>query len=244
MSIIKGIIFDYGGTIDTNGIHWGEVIAEQYRLADIEIDRDLYRNAYVHGERSLAKAPIIAPEDTFHTLLKKKIAIQFEYLKEQIRQPHTFTAELAEMVADGCYRKVLDTLATSRSVIERLAARYPMVLVTNFYGNMPVVLNEFGLESHFKSIIESSVVGIRKPDPALFAMGVEALQLPAKEIVVIGDSYRKDIYPASTLGCKTIWLKNICWEDETVDVAHTPTAIINSIEDIPGILTDIISKEL
>lgn len=244
MSTIKGIIFDYGGTIDTNGIHWGEVIAEQYRLAGIEIDRDLYRNAYVHGERSLAKAPIIAPEDTFHTLLKKKIAIQFEYLREQTRQPHTFTAELAGKVADGCYRKVLDTLATSRSVIEGLAARYPMVLVTNFYGNMPVVLNEFGLESHFKSIIESSVVGIRKPDPALFAMGVEALQLPAKEIVVIGDSYRKDIYPASTLGCKTIWLKNICWEDETVDVAHTPTSIINSIEDLPGILTNIISKEL
>ena len=34
MSSIKGIIFDYGGTIDTNGIHWSEVIWEQYSMAD------------------------------------------------------------------------------------------------------------------------------------------------------------------------------------------------------------------
>ena len=242
MSTIKGVIFDYGGTIDTNGIHWGEVIAKQYKLAGIEIERELYRNAYVHGERTLAKFLIIKPEDTFHTLLRKKIAIQFEYLREQT-QSGDFTPEVAEQIADGCYNKVKSTLATSRAVLERLSAKYPMVLVTNFYGNMPVVLEEFGLACYFKEIIESSVVGIRKPDPALFALGVEALQLPAEEIVVIGDSYRKDIYPSSTLGCRTIWIKNICWEEEPIIDGHAPTATIRSIEEVPDIITDIVSKE-
>lgn len=235
MSTIKGIILDYGGTIDTNGIHWGEVIAEQYRAAGIEIGRELYRNAYVHGERSLAKAPIIAPDDTFHTLLRKKIAIQFDFLKEQTRSQE-FTPELANVVADGCYNKVKETLATSRTIVEQLSKQYPMVLVTNFYGNMPVVLEEFGLAGYFKSIVESSVVGIRKPDPALFALGVEALLLPADEIVVIGDSYRKDIHPASTLGCRTIWIKNVCWEEEPIVDGYAPTAITNSIEQVPDII--------
>ena len=27
---IKGLIFDYGGTLDTNGIHWSEVLWEMY----------------------------------------------------------------------------------------------------------------------------------------------------------------------------------------------------------------------
>jgi putative hydrolase of the HAD superfamily len=49
MSSIKGIIFDYGGTIDTNGIHWGEFIWEQYREAGVDITHDIYRQAYVHG---------------------------------------------------------------------------------------------------------------------------------------------------------------------------------------------------
>ena len=236
MSTIKGVIFDYGGTIDTNGIHWGEVIAEQYRLAGVEINRDLYRNAYVHGERSLAKAPIITPEDTFHTLLRKKIAIQFEHLRE-LTQSQQFTPGLADRIADGCYNKVKGTLATSRAIVEQLSKQYPMVLVTNFYGNMPVVLKEFGLAGYFNSIVESSIVGIRKPDPALFALGVDALQLPAEEIVVIGDSYRKDIYPSLTLGCKTIWLKNICWEEEPIADGHAPTAIIDRIEQVPDVIS-------
>lgn len=236
MSTIKGVIFDYGGTIDTNGIHWGEVIAEQYRLAGVEINRDLYRNAYVHGERSLAKAPIITPDDTFHTLLRKKIAIQFEHLRE-LTQSQQFTPGLADRIADGCYNKVKETLATSRAIVEQLSKQYPMVLVTNFYGNMPVVLKEFGLAGYFNSIVESSIVGIRKPDPALFALGVNALQLPAEEIVVIGDSYRKDIYPSLTLGCKTIWLKNICWEEEPIADGHAPTAIIDRIEQVPDVIS-------
>ena len=242
MSTIKGVIFDYGGTIDTNGIHWGEVIAEQYRLAGIELERELYRNAYVHGERSLAKAPVIAPQDTFHTLLRKKISIQFEYLKEQT-QSEQFTDENAEKIADGCYSKVKETLETSRGIIASFAKKFPMVLVTNFYGNMPVVLNEFGLDNFFRCIVESSVVGIRKPDPALFAMGVEALHIAAENIVVIGDSYRKDIYPALTLGCKTVWLKNLCWEEEPIIEGYAPTAIINDIAQLPDIIAEINSQE-
>ena len=108
---------------------------------------------------------------------------------------------------------------------------------------MPVVLNEFGLESFFRSIVESSVVGIRKPDPALFALGVNALQIPAEEIVVIGDSYRKDIYPALTLGCKAVWLKNICWEEEPIIEGYAPTAIIDDIAQLPDIIADINSRE-
>ena len=242
MSSIKGVIFDYGGTIDTNGIHWGEVIAAQYIEAGIEIGRELYRNAYVHGERTLAKHPIIAPEDTFHTLLRKKIAIQFEYLRTETGS-QLFTAELAQTVADRCYDKVKKTIATSRAIVEELSKQYPMVLVTNFYGNMPVVLKEFGLDGYFKTIIESSIVGIRKPDPALFALGVKALQLPAEEVVVIGDSYRKDIHPSSTLGCRTVWLKNICWEEEPIIEDHSPTAIIDNISQLPDIIADIGSKE-
>lgn len=242
MSSIKGVIFDYGGTIDTNGIHWGEVIAAQYLAAGIGIERELYRNAYVHGERTLAKRPIIAPEDTFHTLLKKKLAIQFEYLRAETGSLQ-FTPELALQIANGCYNKVKETLTTSRAIVEELSKQYPMVLVTNFYGNMPVVLKEFGLDGYFKTIIESSIVGIRKPDPALFALGVKALQLPAEEVVVIGDSYRKDIHPSSTLGCRTVWLKNICWEEEPIIESHAPTAIIDNISQLPDIITGIGSKE-
>ena len=238
MSSIKGIIFDYGGTIDTDGIHWGELIGEEYDKAGIGIGRELYREAYVHGERSLAKSPIIEQTDTFHTLLKKKITLQFEYLSQQDSQLR-LTQELADKIADACYARVNEALALTRGIVQKLAERYPMVLVTNFYGNMPVVLEEFGLTNYFNSIIESSVVGLRKPDPSLFALGVKALGVEADEIVVIGDSYRKDIYPSSTLGCRTVWLKKVCWKEESIAEGHAPTATIESLAQLPDIINSL-----
>ena len=237
MNTIKGIIFDYGGTIDTNGIHWGEFIWEQYQKVGIDITRDIYREAYVYGERFLAKNPVIEPCDTFHTLLRKKIAIHFDFLRNRMPEKQ-FDNEVAETITDGCYNKVKSTLETTCAIVENLSGKYPLVLVTNFYGNMPVVLKEFRLSKYFKNIVESSVVGLRKPDPALFALGVKELGMNPEEIVVIGDSYRKDIYPASTLGCKTVWLKNICWEEEPVIPGNEATAIIKSLVE----LTDIIEE--
>ena len=235
----KGIIFDYGGTIDTNGVHWGEVIWAQYQRAETNISKELFREAYVHGERTLAKSPIIEPCDTFHTLLKKKINIQFEYIAEQ---DTPLPAPMADTIANGCYAKVIETIGTTVAVVKKLAQEYPLVLVTNFYGNMPVVLEEFGLNGLFKQIVESSVVGVRKPNPALFALGVEALQLQPQEVVVVGDSYGKDIYPASTLGCHTVWLKNICWSEEPVIPGHEATAMLSTLEQLPQAIQSILQK--
>ena len=238
MSSIKGIIFDYGGTIDTNGIHWGEFIWDEYCRKGIGISREQYREAYVHGERYLAKNHVIEPTDTFHTLLRKKMAIQFGYLRDTLHSD-AFDGVTATEIADGCYGKVKETMKMTCGIVEALSAGYPLVLVTNFYGNMPVVLEEFRLSGYFRSIVESSVVGIRKPDPALFALGVEALGLRPEEIVVIGDSYRKDIYPSSTLGCRTVWLRNICWEEEPIIEGHEPTAIMKTLEKLPSVIGSI-----
>lgn len=233
MNSVKGIIFDYGGTIDTNGIHWAEVIWEQYKHAAVAASHALFRQAYVHGERTLAKNPIIMPDDTFATLLKKKIALQAQWLRDN---GCNITATQESMIAEECYQRVKETLHTTLGIVERAATRYPLVLVTNFYGNMPVVLKEFGLERFFGTIVESSVVGLRKPNPALFALGVKALNMQPDEILVVGDSYRKDIYPARTLGCKAVWLKNICWEEEPVMPEATPTAIIKSLTELTTLL--------
>jgi putative hydrolase of the HAD superfamily len=231
----KGIIFDYGGTIDTNGIHWAEVIWAEYQRAEAGVSRELFREAYVHGERTLGKNRIIEPTHTFHDLLEIKMKIQFDYLVSQ-GATHLASGNKATAIAEGCYSQVLETLKTTCHIVEELSKNRPTVLVTNFYGNMPVVLKEFSLDKYFDTVVESSVVGLRKPDPQLFALGVEALGLPAEDIVVIGDSYRKDIAPARSLGCKAVWLKKVVWEEEAIEVGKEPTAVIDSLEQLTRII--------
>ncbi|MBQ1664998.1 MAG: HAD family hydrolase, partial [Bacteroidaceae bacterium] len=94
------------------------------------------------------------------------------------------------------------------------------------------------LDTYFRHVVESSVVGIRKPDPRIFMLGVEALQLEAEEVLVVGDSFSKDILPAHSMGCQTVWIRGRGWGDESVDES-LPTFIIHGLEELTGVLKQI-----
>ena len=178
---IKGIIFDYGGTIDTNSRHWAEVLWEKYVAHQIPVTKEAFREAYVFGERSLAKFPFIRSDHNFHDVLSVKTKLQMEYLAEKGYLPldEKRLQDDARKVADDCYAYVLDVLEKTRPVVARLAEKYKLVLVSNFYGNIHTILDDFRLSVYFADVIESSVVGVRKPDPAIYQLGVDAMGYPS-----------------------------------------------------------------
>ena len=203
--MIKGIIFDYGGTLDTGGRHWSKVIWDAYQKELIPISWDQFWEAYVHAERTLGRNPIIRPDDTFLDVLRAKTDIQTRFLADNHMWPVYEVERRAvfEHLALDCYHLVLAEMQRSRPMLRDLASRYPLVLVTNFYGNIHTVLREFRIDSFFVDVVESAVVGVRKPDPEIFRLGVEALSLSPEEVLVVGDSLEKDILPAQSLGCMT-----------------------------------------
>ena len=138
--------------------------------------------------------------------------------------------EKALAVAKYCYDSARQCVEEARPTIEALYAKYPLVLVSNFYGNVESVLADFNLRHYFKEIVESAVVGVRKPDPRIFALGVEALNLKPEEVIVIGDSYKKDIVPAETIGCKVAWIKGKGWTADEDAVTHP--CIISQLSDV------------
>lgn len=234
MDSIKGIIFDYGGTIDSRGVHWSEIIYDGYRACGVPVDKDSFREAYVYAERELARVKHIMPDDNFHSLLLKKMRIELTRLAEEGRLAPEAVERYAGPVADYCYASARDAIAEARPTLEALHARYPMVLVSNFYGNVEAVLRDFDLLRYFKTIIESAVVGVRKPDPRIFELGVEALSLRPDEVLIIGDSYRKDICPAQSIGCHVAWLKGKGWTAEEDAVTHP--SIITRLSDVADAL--------
>ena len=231
--MIKGIIFDYGGTLDTRGNHWGKVLWHAYERQQIPVTEEQFREAYVYAERTLGRNPIILPTYTFKKLLDVKLRLEMEYLFTKgylTYDKNTYTkVELA--LLDDLYGQVRQTVAYSREILMQLHERFPMVLVSNFYGNIEVVLQEFHLEGLFQKIIESAVVGIRKPDPQIFQLGVDTLGLAPGEVMVVGDSMSKDILPAKTIGCKTAWYKGEGWTDKQEDES-IPDLIISDLQDL------------
>lgn len=226
---IKGFIFDYGGTLDTRGNHWGKVLWHGYERTGVPVGEQDFRDAYVYGERTLATSPIVKPDFTFRDTLQAKIRLQLQWLEEN-RSLGDATRYL-ERILDDVYQQTKDTTKESALVVGELAKRFPLVLVSNFYGNISTVLREFGLDHLFGDIIESAVVGIRKPDARIFALGVERLGKKAEEVAVVGDSYDKDILPSHSIGCHTIWFKGEGWTDEVVENS-VADKVIGSLKEI------------
>jgi putative hydrolase of the HAD superfamily len=227
--MIKGFLFDYGGTLDTGGQHWGKVLWHAYERQQVPVSETQFREAYIHAERTLGRNPIIEHDFTFRQTLETKIRLQLQYLEENDNL-FPLSSFLLPLTTDLYARTQAET-AHSVEVLRQLHQTYPMVLVSNFYGNIAVVLQEFGFEGLFSQIIESAVVGVRKPDPQIFTFGVEALGLNPEEVVVVGDSMDKDIIPAAKAGCQTVWFKGEGWTDDPVDES-IPNRIITNLSDL------------
>ena len=276
---IKGIIFDYGGTLDTRGDHWSEVLWQGYEhfgigVADdeevepgVSIHKQAFRDAYVYGERALAVNPIVTPDFHFEDILREKLILELNFLagkklletgkddsekQTKLGNPGKDSdasseslflslsdSEIQQIAVDMARyinAKTLALLNENKQVLEHLKqAGYPMVLVSNFYGNINQVLKDAGIDGYFQNVIESAVVGVRKPNPAIFALGVCALDLPASQVLVVGDTYGKDIIPAHKLGCHTLWIKGLQWEEKKVDES-IPDGIIKKLSEMEGFL--------
>lgn len=231
---IKGIIFDYGGTIDSHGYHWSEVIYDGYKAAGLDVAKDEFRQSYVFAERALAKKRYIFPQHNFLDLMRIKIAVELEDLVARKVIDPAVVEEMTERIARYCYERARASVNDVRSVITDLAAVYPLVLVSNFYGNVESVLRDMDIRQYFNGVIESAVVGVRKPDPRIFMLGVVALGLRPEEVLVVGDSFRKDIEPALSIGCRVAWLKGKGWTAEEDAVTHPSQ--IGSLESLRELL--------
>ena len=232
---VKGIIFDYGGTLDTNGTHWFEIFYDAYKNAGIDIDKEVLREAYIFGERKMeSNNKEIKSTDTFWNNLKMKVGYQIQHLIEE--EYHDISLfEKKDAIVNCCYSLANENLSKASLVLKELKTKYPLVLVSNFYGNLNSVLKDYNIDGYFDNVIESSTVGIRKPDPNIFQKGLEALQLNANEVVVIGDSYKNDIEPAQSLGCLTIWLKGIGWEPDK-DNDKSADYIVKNLSEVLSIV--------
>ncbi|MBQ0056725.1 MAG: HAD-IA family hydrolase [Bacteroidales bacterium] len=249
---MKGLILDYGATIDSNGKHWAEVIWESYCQASLPLTKEQFREAYIYGERYLSMVSIIDPSQNFFELMQVRLGIQMDYLIQQgvlsqdilqttlriisdgdmpiIENMSDLTQHFVDFMAGHCYDYARRCTLESIPVVEYLANKYKLALVSNFYGNLASVLQDFGLLRCFVTVIDSTEVGVRKPDPAIFQIAIDRLGIPVKDITVIGDSYNKDIVPALNLGCNAIWFKGDSWDPERDKAISFEPSITNIMQ--------------
>lgn len=90
----------------------------------------------------------------------------------------------------------------SEAALARLAARVPLAALTN--GNAD--LNRIGLMPLFRFQLGAREHGRAKPDPSIFLAACERLQLPAAQVLHVGDDIEMDVIGGAQAGLRTCWI--------------------------------------
>ena len=195
MEGIDGILFDLGGTLDGPGRPWVDRFVAAYREAGVAVPAERLRDACHAGTRAAYAEPSIAGYD-----LRATVAV---HVGAQLAHLGVTNPDGARRIVDLFVGSTMAALDESRAVLERLARRYALGVVSNYYGNADRVLTDAGMGDLLTVVVDSSVCGLRKPDPAIFALAVARLGVQAQRALFVGDSLAQDIVPARTAGLRT-----------------------------------------
>lgn len=204
---IKGILFNFSGTIDTEGCEWFDLIWRKYRETGIPVSKSDYLHAHEYAETQIAEKGLIEPNFNSYQTLYTKLSLQIQYLTDKgLLSDNSCTHKYPQQLATLCYNRAIMHVRQNEQTLERLGARYRLGIVAQSYGNMPAVLVDYGLSPYFTDVIESSEVNLNKPDQALFRLSVDALHLAPEETLCVSNSLNNDLLPAQGIGCPTVWL--------------------------------------
>ena len=139
------------------------------------------------------------------------------------------------------YKKVkLDTIEVYDGIpeaLENLRSRgLKLALVTDAdEDNAMKRLNKTDLKKYFDIFISTDMTGKKKPAPDSLLLAVEKLELEPEQIILVGDSLRRDIDPAKKIGMVTVYAaygdRNFLeWKSTNADF------IIDDIGELIGII--------
>jgi len=194
----RAILFDYGGTLDSDGERWPDRFFSLYEEANLQIPRHRIKEAFYYAEDRCYADESVASLD-LRQFMRCHVHLQFNALGLNDRSRE-------DQLADKFCARSETSFVEARRLLKRVKPFFRLGIVSNFYGNLTAVLKGAGLLDFLEVIIDSNRVGIRKPDPGIFLLALTHLGLSPHQVIFIGDSYERDIIPASRLGMKTIWL--------------------------------------
>lgn len=209
--MIRGVILDYGSTLITFDGDIAEVRGRAHRVL----------------LETLRREGLALREPSFLDRFARKFS---EYDRKRAID-HMETSAMAVLVAsiheEGLPTQPVDRLRRalramyeifeshwklypdSLAALEKIrAAGLRMAMLSNASDedNVHRMLAGHKLESYFDPVVISAAIGIRKPDPRAFQPILAAWNIPAREIVMVGDQLEADILGGKKLGMRTIWL--------------------------------------
>ncbi|MBF6567303.1 MAG: HAD family hydrolase [Candidatus Binataceae bacterium] len=211
----RALLIDFGGTLDVPR-HWLDRFLNHYRAAGVAIDRARLDCAFSHATQLGYASSAELRQAALDEIVGFLVHHQFDWLQRNPTQHNLEFASLSpssrvmleRSICDGFVDESREATGSTRELLRDLHDRYRIAVVSNFYGNLRVILDECGFMDFIDAAVDSSAVGIFKPDPALFLIAMRELGIGPVDTAMVGDSLGKDLAPARRLGLRTVWLRH------------------------------------
>ena len=155
-----------------------------------------------------------------------------EAIREALRRAGDDPA-LADPAFEVFYaaRQRVELYADARPALEALAARYPVVALSN--GNADV--QRIGIGRHFCAAFSARALGVGKPDRRMFQVGARAAGVAPHEVLHIGDDALLDGVGALNAGMQMAWVNRAGhpWEHP----AHQPHVTVPELRSLCALLS-------
>ena len=224
--MIKAILFDFGGTLDNNGIDWFTRLQRLINQTGDPITRetfDLHGGRAAEGIDNLPDTRTLSMSQLAHRLI--------QYTHDDITE--TTAAAPAwnpPDIADAFIAESSENIRRNVDTLQQLSQRFRLGCISNNWGNTAGWCKEFDLDKLFEVMIDSTLVAAAKPDPRIFHAALNEMDLPPEECAYVGDRFDCDIKGAHAVGMTPIWITNSYYFGE-VDNSVDPRRI-KSLSDL------------
>lgn len=236
--MIQALVFDFGGTLDGNGIHWlertyqfihrhhPEITREAFDVADREtilefaFEKSPDEASYQDG--SMLPVGLVATNvKAANYTLRETVDAIASGIFNRLRLTQQLKDEYVEWFCQGAS----EHLSKNREWLKKLRNDYKLGVISNNFGNTRGWCDEYNLTSLFEVIIDSTVFGKIKPDPSIFEAALSELGVNPEEAIYVGDSYTADMVGAKRVGMWTAWMvgnqPKECLDLSVVDIQLT-----------------------
>ena len=240
--VVKGIVFDLGGTLMYLDGEWEEIRTRNaanavafLRVEGLELEEETFQKVLEHQrEKAYATARATRREYPVQRSLKETLAklgypdLDGDLLAEAVEALFRYEEERWTAFSDA-----VPTLGTLQE------AGYRLALASNASDDdfIQRLLSNLRLEPYLDPALNSAGVGIRKPDPKILQCILREWGLEPGEAVMIGDTLSADILGAQLAGMHSVLAlmdenpDNDKWRDRI-----TPDATIEALAELPSLL--------
>jgi HAD superfamily hydrolase (TIGR01549 family) len=231
---IETVLFDFGGTLDSDGVPWKERFYALYRAEGLNLSAEAFAPAFYAADDALVGVlpPTTGLKETVDSLAAN---LEAELLRRAGAGQEGNDTHRGRRVASRFLSQMTAAFARNRPVLEALSERYRLGVVSNFYGNLEAVCESSGLGPLFGVMTDSQCVGAEKPDPAIFQAALAALHAAPATSVMVGDSLRRDYEGARRSRIGFIWIAPDDVQAAERDCAADPS-VLGSVTELPDIL--------